>query len=191
MPLVIMSFPGFIWVRWRDRRPSLLLSIAKPGHPAVHILVHIAVCFPACEFPRPPSQTLLPTLWGQKVDSDEDARLGMNTVTNWSLGLVNASLHSHGAVEEIAKCSHCKEINRLYRPPPSPSTINLLFIWMLFIWLDYVFPLNWQSVSILWGEETGEGIWLEIWLWVFFNKFSENLKKDLLKKISVNYLLLL
>lgn len=48
-----------------------------------------------------------------------------------------------GSRKEMAKCSHSKEINRLSQPPPLPSTI--LFIWMLFIWLDYVFPLNWQS----------------------------------------------
>lgn len=54
-----------------------------------------------------------------------------------------------------------------------------------------MFSLQTGSLSILWREEAGEGLWLEIWLWVFFNKFSKNLKKRPLKKISVNYLLLL
>ena len=97
---------------------------------------------------------------------------------------------SQGFEEEKAKCSHAKEINRLSGPPPLPSMINLLFIWLLFIWLDCVFPLNWQSEHFV-GEDTREGMWLEIWLWVFFNKFSKKLKKRPFKKISVNYLLLL
>lgn len=63
-----------------------MLSIAKPRHPVVHILIHIAVYFPSFEFPRPPSQALLPTLLGQKAGDDQDERLGMNIVTNWVLG---------------------------------------------------------------------------------------------------------
>lgn len=36
---------GFIWVRWRDRRPGLLLNIANPGHPGFTFLFMFLLIF--------------------------------------------------------------------------------------------------------------------------------------------------
>lgn len=135
---------------------------------------------PKVSFPGSPPKTQVRRLMMKKM---QNVWLGMNTVITWSLGAREHHPSSSGGLGKrwlssvIAKKStDCPD--HLHRLPRLTFSSFGCFLFGLTLF----FPLNWQSVSILWGEETGERIWLEIWLWVFFNKFSKNLKKDLLKK---------
>lgn len=131
----ITSFPGLTWI-------SLLLNTAKPGHPVFMFLFIFLLSFLSMCLSGSSSKTLRSEegwQWGRFPIVDEHSN-NQEPMNYWM-----SAFKSQGFEEEKAKCSHAKEINRLSGPPPLPSTINLLFIWLLFIWLDCVFPLNWQS----------------------------------------------
>lgn len=104
----------------------------------------------------------VPRIIGQKkVDNEEwmvENEGKCTTADEYCYNLKNGNswllvFVSQGAGEEIAKCSLSNEINK-YQPSPSPSIIKVPVIWMLFVWLDYVFPLHGQFEHFVgrWGR---------------------------------------
>lgn len=152
---------GFIWVRWRDRRPGLLLkTLLIQGIHVSHS--YSCSCLFSCLWVPKTLPDPVPRIIGQKkVDNEEwmvENEGKCTTADEYCYNLKNGNswllvFVSQGAGEEIAKCSLSNEINK-YQPSPSPSIIKVPVIWMLFVWLDRVFPLHGQFEHFVgrWGR---------------------------------------